>query len=176
LSYNRRRRVNETTSAYLQIADCSNSTLNNYWGFVDPDINSDNGVVFQFIDDKSKATNFTIQNHGYGDNLAGYRDTYVAGSTNEEGTATGGAVYMSPLDLYIQGGEPLITTAFNSTTGVVELTDKLGDGTKRYVSQACFISDVGYYDAGLPVLVVGERYFGSDNCANITLYWRPITT
>lgn len=133
-------------------------------------------MVFQFIDDKSKATNFTIQtNNEYGDILAGYRDTYVAGSTNDEGTASGGAVYMGPLDLYIQGGEPVITTAINSTSGVVELTDKLGDGTKRYIPQACFISDVGYYDAGLPVLVVGEEYFGSDNCANITLYWHPIT-
>lgn len=131
---------------------------------------TDNGVIFQFISDKSQATNFSIEDTC----LAGFETGYVAGSNNDEGTPTGGSVYMAPKDLYVQGGEPILTTEVDSSTGVVSLSDTLGDGTVRNLPQACFLSDVGYEAAGLPVLVVGEEYFDSDDCANITLYWVPV--
>lgn len=82
---------------------------------------------------------------------------------------------MSALDLYEQGGEPVLAAAVSSITGVVSLSDALGDGTDRNIAQACLLTDVGYYDAGLPVLVVGEEYFDTNSCANITLYWVPVS-
>ncbi|OKL55560.1 hypothetical protein UA08_09181 [Talaromyces atroroseus] len=158
-----------STSGYLQIQNSSNSELDGYWGYIDPNIEADNGVVFQFISDKSQATNFSMEDG----NLAGYKTGYVAGSTNAEGTASGDAIYMSDLELYVQGGEPVVTAEVNDN-GVVVLSDSLGDGVVRSLPQACYITDVGYLDASLPVFVLGEEYFASDNCANITLYWRSI--
>ncbi|RMZ85684.1 hypothetical protein DV736_g6566, partial [Chaetothyriales sp. CBS 134916] len=54
-----RRTANISGSAYLNIEDSSNRTLNNFWGYVDPNIGSTD-VVFQFTADKAKATNFSI--------------------------------------------------------------------------------------------------------------------
>ncbi|KAH8696738.1 hypothetical protein BGW36DRAFT_360552 [Talaromyces proteolyticus] len=168
--YTSRSTTNTSTSFYLQIQKSSNKTLNSYWGYVDPYISADNGVAFQFIPEKSKATNFSIENS----NLAGYMPGYVAGSTNAEGTPSGDAIYMSPLELLNQGGEPVVTAKIDATTGVVTLSNTLGDGTNRQLPQACFISNsAGPSDFSLPVLVVGEEYFTSDRCANVTLYWIP---
>jgi hypothetical protein len=156
-------------SGYLQIENSSNSTLDGYWGYVDPNIVADNGVVFQFVSEKSQATNFSIENTY----LEGYETGYVASATNAEGTPSGDAIYMSPLELDIQGGEPVVAAEVDDS-GLVTLSNTLGDGVVRNLPQACFPSDVGYLDASLPVLVLGEEYFSSDNCANITLYWYPI--
>ncbi|KAJ9243369.1 hypothetical protein DTO169E5_2951 [Paecilomyces variotii] len=165
-------RTNTTaTSAYIQIEDSSNKTLDGYWGYVDPNYGGGNGVAFQFTSDKSKATNFSIIEDSY---LAGYKTGYIAGSTNAEGTPSGDVIFMSPQDLLIQGGEPTVTAQVNVTTGVVNLSDTLGSGLKRNLPQACFVSLSGTGDSSLRTLVLGEEYFSSNSCANVTLYWRPI--
>lgn len=164
-----------TTSAYIQIKHSSSKKLDGYWGYVDPSDSDDDGVAFQFIPDKSKATNFSIQDDQYnGPLLAGYKTGYVAGSSNAEGTPSGDTIYMSSKDFYVQGGEPMVNIAVDSATGILTLDNTLGDGTYRNLSQACFLSGTGVLDASLPVLIIGEEYFHSDNCANITLYWRLI--
>ncbi|KAL1856704.1 hypothetical protein Plec18170_003675 [Paecilomyces lecythidis] len=165
------KRANATaTSTYIQIEDSSNKTLNGYWGYVDSKYSGGNGIALQFTSDKSKATNFSIE----GGNLAGYKSGYVAGSTNAEGTPSGGAIFMSPSDLLTQGGEPTVIAEVNATTGILNLSDTLGSGLKRNLPQACFVSLSNSGDSSLRTLVLGEEYFNSNSCANVTLYWRSI--
>ncbi|RMD42531.1 hypothetical protein DV735_g2595, partial [Chaetothyriales sp. CBS 134920] len=172
-SMSEKKAVNASSSAYLNIQNSSNKTLDNLWGYVDPDGGTGISFIFQFTANKDKATNFSITAENY---LAGFRSGYIAGGTNAEGTAAGAAIYIEPRDQFIQGGEPILSAHVNAHPREVSLNYSLGDGTYRHIPQACHFSDddIGEHASRLPVLVVGEKEFDTNGCANVTLFWVPV--
>ncbi|RMZ83787.1 hypothetical protein DV738_g990, partial [Chaetothyriales sp. CBS 135597] len=174
-----RRAVNASSSgsAYLNIQNSSNTTLDNLWGYVDPDGGTGISFIFQFTADKAKATNFSITSNNY---LSGFKSGYISGGTNAEGTASGAAIYVAPRDLFVHGGEPILNAYVDDVDAhqprAVSLNYTLGDGLYRHIPQACHFEDgdIGEHADRLPVLVVGEKYFDTNGCANITLFWVPV--